>query len=148
MTWRGALVALAVGCAACTSLPDIESNVCGNAVLEYDNDEDCDTFVDFEGGSCRPAGTIGECHFDCRRNADESRASVTLAKVKPTAASFAESMKKRFGAHADAILKAYPATTDAETIESAAAMASDTATATPPIPHRRPTRAAVTTIAA
>jgi para-nitrobenzyl esterase len=59
-------------------------------------------------------------------NADESRASVTMAKVKPTPASFAESAKKRFGASADAILKAYPATTDAETIESAAALASDT----------------------
>ncbi len=59
-------------------------------------------------------------------NADESRASVTLAKVKPTAASFTESMKKRFGANADAILKVYPASTDAETIESAAALASDT----------------------
>jgi para-nitrobenzyl esterase len=58
-------------------------------------------------------------------NADEIRASVTLAKVKPTAASFEAEARKRYGASADAILKAYAATTDAEAIESAAALASD-----------------------
>lgn len=59
-------------------------------------------------------------------NADEIRSSVTLAKQKPTAASFAEQTRKRFGAAADAILTVYPATSDAEAIESAAALASDT----------------------
>jgi para-nitrobenzyl esterase len=59
-------------------------------------------------------------------NADEIRSSVTLAPVKPTAASFAEQTRKRFGPAADAILKAYAATTDAEAIESAAALANDT----------------------
>lgn len=59
-------------------------------------------------------------------NADEIRSSVTLAKQKPTAASFAEQTRERFGPAADAILKAYPATSDAEAIESAAALASDT----------------------
>ncbi len=58
-------------------------------------------------------------------NADEIRSSVTLAKVKPTAASFEAETRKRYGASADAILKAYGATTDAEAIESAAALASD-----------------------
>ncbi len=59
-------------------------------------------------------------------NADEIRSSVTMAKQKPTAASFAEQTRKRFGPAADAILKAYAATTDAEAIEAAAALANDT----------------------
>ncbi len=59
-------------------------------------------------------------------NADEIRASVTLAPVKPTVASFTEQTRKRFGPAADAILKAYAPTTDAEAIEAAAALASDT----------------------
>ena len=40
-------------------------------------------------------------------NADESRASVTLNPEKPTAQSFADDVRKRFGAQADAILTAY-----------------------------------------
>ena len=59
-------------------------------------------------------------------NADEIRSSVTLAPVKPTVASFTEQARKRFGAAADAILKAYAPSTDAEAIEAAAALASDT----------------------
>jgi len=39
---------------------------------------------------------------------------------------FTAEQKKRFGEHADAILKAYPASTDAEALESAASLASDT----------------------
>jgi para-nitrobenzyl esterase len=58
-------------------------------------------------------------------NADEIRAAVTLAPEKPTAARFVEDTRKRFGAAAEAILKAYPATTDAEALESAAALGSD-----------------------
>ena len=58
-------------------------------------------------------------------NADEIRASVTLAKQKPTAESFTADTRKRFGDDAGAILKAYPAATDAEALESAAALASD-----------------------
>ncbi len=58
-------------------------------------------------------------------NADESRAGVVLAKRKPTAASFVESTRKQFGDQADAVLKAYPAGTDEEALESAAALASD-----------------------
>jgi para-nitrobenzyl esterase len=58
-------------------------------------------------------------------NADEVRAGIVLAKQKATAASFAESTRKRFGDKADAILAAYPAATDAEALESAAALASD-----------------------
>ena len=58
-------------------------------------------------------------------NADEMRAAVTLRPQKPTARGFAEENRKRFGPHADAILAAYPAGTDAEALESAAALASD-----------------------
>ena len=58
-------------------------------------------------------------------NADEIRAGMVLAKQKPTVASFAEQTRKRFGDRADGILKAYAATTDAEAVESAAALASD-----------------------
>src|SRR4029453_14214047 len=58
-------------------------------------------------------------------NADEVRSGVVLAKQKATAQSFAEDARKRFGDSADAILKAYPASNDAEALESAAALASD-----------------------
>ena len=58
-------------------------------------------------------------------NADEIRAGVVLGKQKPTAQSFAEETRKRFGDEADAILKVYPAATDAEALESAAALTSD-----------------------
>jgi para-nitrobenzyl esterase len=57
-------------------------------------------------------------------NADEVRSSVTLGKP-PTAASYAEQVRANFGPDAEAVLKAYPATTDAEALESAAALASD-----------------------
>jgi para-nitrobenzyl esterase len=58
-------------------------------------------------------------------NADEIRSSVTLRKQKPTAESFAAEVRKRFGDRADDVLKAYAAANDAEAIESAAALASD-----------------------
>jgi para-nitrobenzyl esterase len=58
-------------------------------------------------------------------NADEVRAGIVLGKQKPTVQSFTADTRKRFGDHADAILKAYAATTDAEALESAAALASD-----------------------
>jgi para-nitrobenzyl esterase len=59
-------------------------------------------------------------------NADESRASVTMARERPTLATFTASTRKRFGPAADDILKAYAAATDDEVIEAAAALASDT----------------------
>jgi para-nitrobenzyl esterase len=58
-------------------------------------------------------------------NADEIRSSVVLAKEKPTAQTFTADTRKRFGAHADAVMSAYPAGSDAEALESAAALASD-----------------------
>jgi para-nitrobenzyl esterase len=58
-------------------------------------------------------------------NADEVRSGVVLAKQKPTASTFTADTRKRFGDQADDVLKAYPAATDAEALESAAALASD-----------------------
>jgi para-nitrobenzyl esterase len=58
-------------------------------------------------------------------NADEVRAGVVLAKQKPTADSFSADVRKRFGDQAEAILKVYPVGTDAEALESAAALGSD-----------------------
>ncbi len=59
-------------------------------------------------------------------NADEVRAGIVLAKRKPTAQSFSADVRKRFAEQADAILKVYPAANDAEALESAAALGSDT----------------------
>jgi para-nitrobenzyl esterase len=58
-------------------------------------------------------------------NADEVRAGVVLAAQRPTAKSFADQARSRFGPAAEEILKVYPAATDAEAVESAAAMAGD-----------------------
>ena len=58
-------------------------------------------------------------------NAGEVRSSVTLRPQKPTAESFKADLAKRFGASADAIAKAYGGATDAEALEAAAALASD-----------------------
>ena len=59
----------------CTELPVIEDGVCGNAVLEKEVGEDCDTFVDSKDWVCRPKGAVGECHFDCAVNADNEHAA-------------------------------------------------------------------------
>jgi para-nitrobenzyl esterase len=58
-------------------------------------------------------------------NEDEIRSSVTLRPAKPTAESHRADLTKRFGAAADAFIKAYAAASDAEAIEAAAALASD-----------------------
>jgi hypothetical protein len=58
-----ALSACALGLVACTQLPEVDANVCGNGVIE--SNEDCDTFGDDAGAACRPKGSIGECHLDC-----------------------------------------------------------------------------------
>ena len=63
---------------------------------------------------CSPAGTRAKC-----------ASSVTLRPQKPTAESFKADLAKRFGASADAIAKAYGGATDAEALEAAAALASD-----------------------
>ena len=58
-------------------------------------------------------------------NADEVRSGVVLAKEKPTAAGFTERTRTQFGADAEAVLAAYPASSDAEALESAASLGSD-----------------------
>jgi para-nitrobenzyl esterase len=58
-------------------------------------------------------------------NADEIRSSVVLGREKTTAKSFAEQAQKRFGESAGELLKVYPAATDEEAVESAAALAGD-----------------------
>jgi para-nitrobenzyl esterase len=58
-------------------------------------------------------------------NAGEVRSSITLRPQKPTAESHKADVTRRFGASADAIQKVYPAATDAEALEAAAALASD-----------------------
>ena len=59
-------------------------------------------------------------------NADEVRAGVVLGREKVTAKSFADQAQKRFGERADGLLKVYPAATDEQAVESAAALAGDT----------------------
>ena len=58
-------------------------------------------------------------------NADEARGGVVLGRDKPNAKTFPDDVRKRFGDHAAAVLKAYPASNDAEALESAAVLASD-----------------------
>jgi para-nitrobenzyl esterase len=58
-------------------------------------------------------------------NADEVRAGVVLGNPRPTAKGFVEQTRTRFGPAADALLKVYPAGSDAEAVESAAALAGD-----------------------
>jgi hypothetical protein len=74
------VAALLFGLGACSNLPEIEAGVCGNAVVE--GDEDCDTFATLvtetsaalvPGGSCRPRGNDHECRFDCRERSDGTR---------------------------------------------------------------------------
>ena len=58
-------------------------------------------------------------------NADEVRAQVTFAKVQPTVESFHAKVRSEFGTDADAVLRAYPSTTDAEAVRSAGDLADD-----------------------
>ncbi len=58
-------------------------------------------------------------------NADEVRSMVLMSPVKPTVDSFSAQAKKDFGARAPEFLAAYPATTDAEAVQSAGDFVSD-----------------------
>jgi para-nitrobenzyl esterase len=58
-------------------------------------------------------------------NADEARDRATLAKTKPTAASFAATAQTDFGDNAPKFLALYPATTDADALVSAGDYAGD-----------------------
>jgi len=49
---------------ACTDLPTIEPNACGNGVIEAG--EDCDTFANAGADThCRSPGQPGACRYDC-----------------------------------------------------------------------------------
>ena len=52
---------------ACTRLPKVESNQCGNRVIEPP--EDCDGFGVASGAQCLAPGSVGECHLDCSESA-------------------------------------------------------------------------------
>ncbi len=58
-------------------------------------------------------------------NADEGKMMVLFSPQKPTAKSFSEQAQTRFGDHSVQFLKLYPASTDAEALRSAEALASD-----------------------
>jgi para-nitrobenzyl esterase len=58
-------------------------------------------------------------------NADEGKMFVLFAPQKPTAKSFAEQARTRFGEQSVQFLKLYPATTDQEAVLSAEALAGD-----------------------
>ncbi len=58
-------------------------------------------------------------------NRDESRVWSTFGNKRPTAASYAEEVKKDFGKDADALLKLYPGTTEDEAVRSAGTLAGD-----------------------
>jgi hypothetical protein len=68
---RAAAVTALFGFAACADLPRIGAQLCGNGVVEPP--ESCDTFAPDAASPCRPPGTAGACHLDCRRRADGSR---------------------------------------------------------------------------
>ena len=51
--------------------------------------------------------------------------AVAMNPKKPTPETFPEELRKQFGERADAALQVYPASTNQETLESAAALASD-----------------------
>jgi hypothetical protein len=68
---RAAAAVALLGIAACADLPRIAAQQCGNGVVEPP--ESCDTFAPDPGSSCRPPGTVGACHLDCRRRADGTR---------------------------------------------------------------------------
>jgi hypothetical protein len=57
--------------ARCADLPDIPAGICGNGVVEPP--EDCDSFAFDAKALCRPKGSAGECHLDCRVRSDGTR---------------------------------------------------------------------------
>jgi hypothetical protein len=68
----GARLALVSLLFACTTLPTIGVDECGNGVIEPP--EDCDGFGVDGGASCRPEGTVGECRLDCSAAAGNTNA--------------------------------------------------------------------------
>jgi para-nitrobenzyl esterase len=58
-------------------------------------------------------------------NADENRAYAVFGSKRPTAKSFVDSVRGRYPAFADELLRVYPASTDEEAVRSAGDMACD-----------------------
>jgi len=58
-------------------------------------------------------------------NRDELRALDALARPPTTVQKFTERVRQQFGSNADAVLSVYPASSDAEALESAASLRSD-----------------------
>src|SRR5271165_4763418 len=55
----------------CTDFPQLQSGVCGNAVVE--TGEDCDTYPISPGTYCRPPGSAaGACRLDCTTGSGHS----------------------------------------------------------------------------
>jgi FG-GAP-like repeat len=72
-SWLGSSLGVCLLVAACTSLPDIPRNTCGNHVLEAG--EDCDTnVIGPDKTVCRGPGPVGPCRFDCTSASDGTRA--------------------------------------------------------------------------
>jgi hypothetical protein len=65
------LAGIVAGASSCSSLPDIDRNVCGNGVVEPGNGEDCDDGITDDAGhqTCYPSGSVAACHFDCSSSA-------------------------------------------------------------------------------
>ena len=82
-------------------------------------------FMPEEAYDVYAAGEQGHVPLLAGWNADEVRAGVVLGEEKVTATGFTEKTRSRFKEAADALLKAYPAGSDAEALESAAALAGD-----------------------
>ncbi len=59
------LTALACVAPACSELPIVAADVCGNGVVE--GEEDCDTYAE-PGTECNPAGSARECRFGCSQS--------------------------------------------------------------------------------
>jgi FG-GAP-like repeat/FG-GAP repeat len=65
------LAPILLAASGCAPLPDIPAQECGNGVVEAR--EDCDSLAPGAMPPCRPSGTVGQCHFDCRRGSDGKR---------------------------------------------------------------------------
>lgn len=68
---RAAVATALLALTACADLPRIGAGQCGNGVVEPP--ESCDTFAPDAASSCRPPGTVGACHLDCRLRTDGTR---------------------------------------------------------------------------